>query len=449
MTGQLILVYYSKERLRSVRNAVTSMQSQQFPQEATSSLLSSYTDILNNLETDISNLAISASLADISQTSRVIVAKISQIVQALGILQRSSSLRISYELATSVRRLCLKILSSDPKINGGSLKVLCASEWSYSPLYYKKLDLQEDMILLGLPACESDNALMLPIMAHEVGHTYWAYSRKREALRVLVEEEFRRQVFDKWDALVSAGFLQGFAKPKDIAQLKSDIFYSNLVTNITAPVLRQAEETFCDYLGLSVFSSAYMSSFAYFIGMGAHLDYSTNYCSSVTRSSLLLCAANKAKIDVPITFINSFQTQIRTQDFPYADPELDAAASKPLHPPLVFAISELTIAKVAEQIWDFAEQIAQDAGLVRASADRVESALKYFHALTPSPPEFNPREALCAAWKASDELRQQISSFKDPNFPTKWADCIGKDNAIRECLAKSLEVFELETGGAI
>lgn len=451
MTGEVILTYYSKERLRTVRNAVRAMLAQQFPQEAARSLLSSYIDILDSLESDIEKLAISgASLTDLSQTSRVVFAKISQIVQALGILQRSSSLRISFELAAAVRRMCLTILKSDPNLQTRQFMVICASEWDYSPIYYPKFDLQEDMILLGLPASESDNALMLPIMAHEVGHAFWAYSRTRDALRVIVEDRFRYQVFNKWDILLQAGIFQGIAKPTTIGEMKSNIMYSNLITSISGPVLRQAEETFCDFLGLALFSSAYLSAFSYLAGMGAHRDYSKIYCSSATRSSLLLCASDKATIIVPIAFSEAFQTANRRGSFPYRDDDLDRDATSGSNPlQLVLAISELTITNIAERIWEIADGIANTSSLNRASAARIDDALKYFKALVPTPPEFNPREALCAAWKESDALRDQIGSFADVELPDKWANCMLRDIAIRECVAKSLEVYELERGCSI
>lgn len=448
MNEASLLSCYSKERISVVCDTIHRMMSQTFPQEAASRLLSSYLEELNKLDAEINRLhSINASPADITLTCRVLLSKIAQLLPRLGVLQRSSSLRIAFELAKSVRTLATQLLHADKGLATIHFNILCASEWHYSPLYYQKHDLIEEMILFGLPATESDNSLLYPIMAHEAGHAFWAYSKLKDNMRRLIDEKFRKIVFDHWDQLEGSGCTVGNHKPGTPAELQNNIFYSNLVTRLSGAAHRQAEETFCDYIGISTFGSSYLSAFAYLAAPGTRGDYSDNYCSSATRSSLLVCAANSLSISIPACFEVAFDTKSRVQEYPYNNPEVMGAIASASQPSfLVSILGELTVIEVASEILSFAVKIGQSAGVVAPDANRVMRAKSYLSLCVPTPSDCTPQETLCAAWEVSDEQRAQDIAYATPEGEEMWTAFISGNRVLKETVAKSLEINDLMTG---
>ncbi len=448
MNEASLLSCYSKERISVVRDTILGMLSQAFPQEAASRLLFSYLEELNKLDAEIDRLhSVNAPPADISQACRVLLSKIAQLVPRLGVLQRSSSLRIAFELAKSVQTLATQLLHTDGLLANSQFNILCASEWHYSPLYYQKHDLLEEMILFGLPATESDNSLVYPIMAHEAGHAFWAYSKSKDNLRRLIDEKFRKIVFDYWDQLEGSGCTGGLSKPGAPVELQTNIFYSNLVTRLSGAAHRQAEETFCDYIGISTFGSSYLSAFAYLAAAGARGDYSDTYCSSATRSSLLICAANSLSIPIPTCFEVAFDTKSRVEAYPYSNPEVlgaIASASQPFF--LVSILGELTVMEVASEILSFASAIGQSAGVVAPDVDRVARAKSYLSLSVPTPSDCTPQETLCAAWEVSDEQRAQMLAFATLEGKQKWIAFVSGNRVLKETVAKSLEINDLMAG---
>ena len=86
-----------------------------------------------------------------------------RILPLLGFIVRSTSVRNSFEVFWPLLRLARQVLQTDAKL-------ILSSEWLYSPFYRPSADLS-DYVLLGFPASESSNPLLVPLAGHELGHT--------------------------------------------------------------------------------------------------------------------------------------------------------------------------------------------------------------------------------------------------------------------------------------
>src|SRR5579872_782473 len=109
----------------------------------------------------------------------------------LGFILRSTNVRNAFELYAPLLRLSRKIL-------GPSTKLLLSSEWDYSPfIFLPTADLPE-FVLIGLPAQESSNPLLISLAGHELGHKVWQQQKLsarfdaqiRKALVTALENQF-------------------------------------------------------------------------------------------------------------------------------------------------------------------------------------------------------------------------------------------------------------------
>ena len=89
-----------------------------------------------------------------------------------GFILRSTNNRNAFEVHGPLLRLAGSILEPGVIKKDFKTRLLLSSEWDYSPLLalYPALP---DFVLIGLPAPESANPLLLPLAGHELGHLVW------------------------------------------------------------------------------------------------------------------------------------------------------------------------------------------------------------------------------------------------------------------------------------
>lgn len=84
-------------------------------------------------------------------------------VPILGFILRSTNVRNAFEAYAPLLRLTRSILGVDTKL-------IISSEWELSPFVYRSMTGLPGFVLIGLPAPESSNPLLIPLAGHEVGH---------------------------------------------------------------------------------------------------------------------------------------------------------------------------------------------------------------------------------------------------------------------------------------
>lgn len=99
--------------------------------------------------------------------------------ELFGIIARSSATRNPFELYDPLKKLCRKIL-------GDNIHLVLSSEWNYIPFTYP-MNIQDlpDFIIIGMPATETENVLVFPAAAHEVGHSIWLVKNLNETVSPL------------------------------------------------------------------------------------------------------------------------------------------------------------------------------------------------------------------------------------------------------------------------
>lgn len=86
----------------------------------------------------------------------------------LGFISRASDLDGPVELYGPLWDLTTQALDRPSKL-------IISPEWDYSPLTVLFPQLSDlGYVLVGLPGCEANNALLTPLAGHELGHNIWA-----------------------------------------------------------------------------------------------------------------------------------------------------------------------------------------------------------------------------------------------------------------------------------
>ena len=92
-------------------------------------------------------------------------------VPLLGFVLRSTNVRNSFEIFGPFLRLSRDLLEPGVERVNQKTRLIISSEWDYSPFVYGEIPDLSNFVLIGLPAPESSNPLLLPLAGHrELGH---------------------------------------------------------------------------------------------------------------------------------------------------------------------------------------------------------------------------------------------------------------------------------------
>lgn len=206
--------------------------------------------------------------------------RISEYTEILGLVLRSTNVRNAFELHYVLKGMVERVL-------GQPTDLLISSEWAFVPFTYPVgIDLLPNVVLIGSPAPESENALIVPLAGHEIGHSAWRIAN--------VEEELAEALYVAIDAAIASKGKTGSA-PED-----------DLVTRLKASVLRdrsadyamhQLEEIYCDLIGLNLFGPSFLYAFDYLLAPGG-ADRSIDYPSDAQRMAILAETAEELGIFV-------------------------------------------------------------------------------------------------------------------------------------------------------
>lgn len=228
----------------------------------------------------------------------------------LGIILRSTNIRNSFEIYYPLKRLAQKAVSKDTRL-------IFSSEWEFTPFTYPmNVAALPDFIIVGAPATESQNLLVVPLAGHEIGHSVWKNIKARPALKNDFEEKCRGFVDKNRSRFPSQRFE------------KKEVF---IIPIITAHLLDKAEEVFCDLVGLQMFGESYFYAFEYFMAPGINKS-TPKYPPSLQRIRALVAYAERRKITIPKDLLSSWNQDVEPvtggpMPYEYADEILDDCLS--------------------------------------------------------------------------------------------------------------------------
>lgn len=407
------LLKQTRQRVGKVLELIQALTAQDFPHADSEHTLQFIGEQFEDIQETLSNL--DPALHDprtIRVNCRVALEAISQYLPVLGFVQRSTDVVGALEMHRPLHRIVKGTV-------GREAHLLLTSDWEYSPYtYVHERLLKKGIVLVGLPASEAGNGLIMPLAGHEIGHNVWHAGDLDQhfapiAFRALVAELTgeRLREFQKY---------AGEIEPHQVDDLAGQAVWEPAY----AWTMSQCQEMFCDFVGLLLFRESYLHAFQYLLSPGGGARDPT-YPSTRSRATYLVQAAVRLGVQAQSDYIESF------------DDESSDAKDKDA---FLLSVSDAARESMTDALVSMAE--TKLAGCVRDahSIDERQLVLAAFARGTPASGGIKLVNLVNAAW----EIESAGITIWQREYPKLAKDPKECSRVLNELFLKSLEVLEIE-----
>ncbi len=331
-------------------------------------------------------------------------------VPYLGFILRSTNVRNAFETYAPLHRLAQSILGKDTKL-------ILSSEWEFSPYVYRSIPELPGFVLIGLPAPESSNPLLVPLAGHELGHSVWAAAglgmQLQKRIEDGVQEELTTNQWEEYEAIYPQFTKHDIrdgnrsARPTWVRACQWASF--------------QTEEIFCDLFGLRLFSESYLHAFMYLLAPGfSGQRFSFDYPTLKRRVEHLVESAKALGVSTPQGLEKAFVDQN----------EPDEPTTK-----LLVSVADTVSASLAHDLHDFAWQFADSKGVPKAGQAQVNDISEEFREkVVPTSTPRTLADVLNAGWKChlDKDLWKEMGHIRPQDRHRILADLILKSMEVAE-----------------
>jgi len=332
-------------------------------------------------------------------------------IPLLGFILRSTNVRNAFEIHGPLLRLSQRFLGDDTRL-------LLSSEWDYSPMTYPGVPQMKKFILIGFPATESSNPFLIPLAGHELGHNLWLNrgmtSPANVAVTQIIQDEIWNSRLDKFKELYKTNELEK-------SRFWGDLFNKEIIGPATVWATLQAEETFCDLIGLRIFGSSFLHAFVYLLSPGQRSRH-VAYPSSHTRVTNLLGAARDWNVTAPLEYASAFQ-QVDGDRFVEKDT-------------FQLELAEFAVATLVPHLKLAADKLVTAAGIELPDPQSVQEMRERINLTVPAETAKSLAVIIEAGWDAilDNELWKNYSHL----------DANSKHENLTEIILKSIEALEIQ-----
>lgn len=268
------------EKLSAVVRQIENLLLSDFPHELTEEALKLFSAFFGDQILRVERAKTGAPHDLLVQTCITANSRISVYLPLLGFLLRSTNVRNNFECYDALLQLSQRLI-------GPQAKIIISSEWDMSPLTYAlSVPVLPGYVLLGMPATELSNALILPLTGHELGHSVWTNEDFESKMADKVQNQIHQYLIQ--DQQFSAAFPAHAGLKIDDNELLSNMFLKLIVNDISKLTLAQMEEIFCDAIGLNIFGESFVHAFHYLLAPGLGGDRSLYYPPLHIRAQLMV-----------------------------------------------------------------------------------------------------------------------------------------------------------------
>jgi len=319
----------------------------------------------------------------------------------LGFILRSTDVKNAFEVYGPLLRIARGLLGPD-------VVLVVSSEWDFSPYVYKEIPQLPNLVMIGMPASEAGNPLLLPLAGHELGHAVWSRNNVLDAVNPALEASILQQMHSNWSDVSRYLKLSTGTNLKDLSNLK---YWSQALLWAQ----QQAEETFCDFLGLRIFGESFTEAHLYLLtpSVGSR---SPEYPSLTSRAANMRTAAISMGINMRPDYVQLFVDQ------PSALSDL---------PQYWCRLADNAAQSVVSQLVESADMISTAASIPLCSYARKQKAFDCYRRTVPAYEIGTLSDILNAGWDAAIDENVLRDNSK-------------KDELLRELILKSIEVLEIE-----
>lgn len=403
----------AQEKLKSTIDLVGELKGIDFPHPDASQALNMLEGILKNRLEDLQGFDSEASKSVIRSYCIQSTADIAVSLQLLGFIVNSTSVRNAFEVHQSLLGIARQLINHKAKL-------LLSFEWGYVPFTYpQNVPQLPSFVVIGLPASEANNALIIPAAGHELGHSAWRYYRMREKVDLSIQQKVKELIVSQhWKKFLD--FTSPYIKnEKDVDSLLGRQIWKR--SHVWA--LRQVEELFCDIVGLNIFGAAYLHAFSYLLAPKYGEVRTEKYPDLITRARYLEQASKKLNISVPSGFVDRFDKGRE----PYDQNQFSA---------LLLKVADASVDALFGSIYDLARQLCKSNGFLPPDESEWISIVDAFQSHVPAAKAGNLANIVNAGWAVCrDESIMNTLAGKDRRSMA----------ALNELMLKSIEVLEIES----
>jgi hypothetical protein len=281
-------------------------------------------------------------------------------------------------------------------------------------------------VLIGLPAPESSNPLLLPLAGHELGHSLWrAHNLGDDLHRDAVGAVFTSIISHKDEfSKVYHSEINDLDLPTASLREFTDFLKNNirLFTNAIDLATSQAEETFCDFAGLRLFGVSYLKAFAYLASPRVSRQRDESYPRMTTRVRNLVETAPRFGVEPPEGFGGLFED----------DPEADYQNSIRFN----LTVADEALGDLRDSIFNKVQALLSNDLIPTPSHDEACKILKWIKYVVPAKGARSLADILNAAWLAFED---KTLWKENPELHQK------KDEVLKELILKNIEILEIES----
>ena len=273
---------------------INRIEGSEFPYQHSADCVNETKDVFTGHREVLDQITPSTDAGMVEYACNAAAADVRSCLDLLGFLLRSTNVRNAFEAYGPLLRMTAKALGSD------NTRLVISSEWNFSPFTYVGFDHLPEAVLIGLPASESSNPLLLPLAGHELGHNAWRRYGMDATLPKLVEDAVITEIQANW--AVYNDLFPG----TDKTAIRTDLLARSTWVVPYNWTMKHCEEYFCDFFGLRLFGESFLYAFAYLLAPLNKTRRSTQYPGLRARAAALTTAASTYGITVPTDYLNAF-----------------------------------------------------------------------------------------------------------------------------------------------
>jgi hypothetical protein len=407
-------------RIEAFLAEVTRLDECEFPYEHSQAALHRIRDLFQKKLAILRAFDAKSDPAVVKQECRLSLSDLFNYVPLLGFILRSTNVRNAFEVFGPLLRLAGDLLEPGIDKSSRRTRLVLSSEWDYSPFVYGEIPDLPGFVLIGLPAPESSNPLLIPLAGHELGHAVWAKCKLRSVLMPIAGTYVLDVIRIRWGEFVQV-FSPPGGKVTSQADLISDIFCVQYWQQCLPWVLKQAEESFCDFLGLRLFRESYANAFAYILAPGTADARSLVYPNMKKRVSNLIKAATSYGILIPTDYANQFDD--------WTIPNLTQGDF------FLLSVADQVLDRMVDDLIARANAEVNAAAIAASDQAETDRILQRFDQVVPAENCKQLADILNAGWRAfaAKDLWKDIPIVAQ-----------NRDRNLKELVLKNFEVFEIE-----
>ena len=419
----MTLLRFARQRTRAFLAEIANVAQSEFPYSDSKEALQLIEAAIIELSDQLDQFDDKSDPATVRLTCSISLRALFLFLPVLGFILRSTNVRNGFEVWRPLLRLSRQILEPEPTTGEHKTRLVLSSEWVYSPFIYAEVPALNNFVFIGFPATESANPLIVPLAGHEIGHSLWISSNG--------VTRYKKHIHDCLISILERrlGDFKNAIQKQDLTV--KDISENMFVIQTWAPTVfwteKQAEESFCDFVGLRLFGAGYFFAFAYLLSPSVGGKRSYRYPNLRKRIKNLVAAAGRYGIKVPSDYEQQFE------DFEQAEGTRTDL--------FLLEVADECLQTTIPTLIDDADNLLSTRSVPTPSSDEIRRIVDSFRRVVPATRARSVADILNAAWDASED----VDLWK--GIPTIEDD---REVVLRELVLKNFEVLDIEnTLGAV